>query len=322
MKMVKISEIFEVKYGVNLELVNLEECEKGDEFSINFVSRTEKNNGVSAYVRKIPDVNPNPANTLSVAGGGSVLSTFYQKEEYYSGRDIYVLIPKKKYSEIELLFYAFCIRQNKYRYNYGRQANKTLKSILIPEVTPKEWQSLSLKKVSKLNSGSIKKQIPSLTTDKWGSYYLADLFNIEKGERLNKEDRISGSIPLVTSKDENLGVSEFIDLESYMYDKKTFSDSISVDMFGNTFYHSGKYFGDDNVHPLVWKEEYQKNTNKYVNLFIVAVFQKLKIKYSYGRQVRIERLKYESIKLPSRNKNPDWQFMENYIKSLPYSASI
>src|SRR3989344_2342240 len=95
MKMIKVSDIFDVKYGVNLELVHLEECGKNEEGSINFVSRTEKNNGVSSHVQRLPDVVPNPAGSLSVAGGGSVLSTFYQKQEYYSGRDIYVLIPKK-----------------------------------------------------------------------------------------------------------------------------------------------------------------------------------------------------------------------------------
>ena len=66
---------------------------------------------------------------LSVAVSGSVLSTFYQKREYYSGRDVYYLIPKKTMSVIEMLFYAKCISYNKYKYNYGRQANKTLKKV-------------------------------------------------------------------------------------------------------------------------------------------------------------------------------------------------
>ena len=124
MKLVKISDLFEVKYGVNLELVNLEECEKQDKNSINFVSRTDKNNGVSAYVQKMIEVMPNPSYTISVAGGGSVLATFFQQESYYSGRDIYVLIPKMKLSEIEMIFYCYCIRKNKYRYNTSKQNSK------------------------------------------------------------------------------------------------------------------------------------------------------------------------------------------------------
>jgi len=35
------------------------------------------------------------------------------------------------------------------------------------------------------------------------------------------------------------------------------------------------------------------------------------------------RLPFEKIKLPVDKKgNPDWKFMEDYIKSLPYSGSI
>jgi len=87
--LVKISDLFDIVYGINLELVNLVQCKSTDRNSIPFVSRTENNNGVSAYVERELDIEPNPAHTLSVAGGGSVLSTFYQPLPYYSGRDLY-----------------------------------------------------------------------------------------------------------------------------------------------------------------------------------------------------------------------------------------
>ena len=132
-KLVKLSELFEPEYGINLELINLDRCNSTENGAIPFVSRTEKNNGVSAFVFEMPTIEPNPANTLSVAVSGSVLSTFYQPKPYYSGRDLYVLIPKKEFSPIEMLFYAKYISSNKYRYNYGRQANKTLREILLPE---------------------------------------------------------------------------------------------------------------------------------------------------------------------------------------------
>jgi hypothetical protein len=32
----------------------------------------------------------------------------------------------------ELMFYAACIRANQWRYSYGRQANRTLKDLMIP----------------------------------------------------------------------------------------------------------------------------------------------------------------------------------------------
>jgi Type I restriction modification DNA specificity domain len=134
--LVKVDELFEVRYGVNLELVHLEQCESDDPDAIFFVSRTEKNNGVSAVVKRFNNLEPNPAHSISVAGSGSVMSSFYQRLPYYSGRDLYILIPKKEFSAIEMLFYAYCLHLNKYKYNYGRQANKTIKDLIILENMP------------------------------------------------------------------------------------------------------------------------------------------------------------------------------------------
>jgi hypothetical protein len=129
MKMVRVSDVFEVVYGVNLELNALTRDPNG----INFVSRTARNNGVSARVRLVKGVVPLPAGCLTVAGGGSVLETFVQPEPFYSGRDLYVLIPQHKLSLQQKLFACMCIKANKYRYNYGRQANRTLKDLRIPD---------------------------------------------------------------------------------------------------------------------------------------------------------------------------------------------
>src|SRR3989442_10502344 len=101
MNMLKVSDIFEVSYGVNLELNAL--CQRPD--GINFVSRTARNNGVSAKVALLPDVESIPAGTISVAGGGSVMESFLQTEPYYSGRDLYYLTAKISLSDHEKLYY-------------------------------------------------------------------------------------------------------------------------------------------------------------------------------------------------------------------------
>jgi hypothetical protein len=138
--LIRLGDLFRVVYGVNLELVHLTKCRSTDDNAIPFISRTENNNGVSAFVERELDVDPNPAHTLSVAGGGSVLATFYQPFPYYSGRDLYILIPKTEKNIIEMIFYAQCINANKYKYNYGRQANKTLRDIMIPMKMPQILQ--------------------------------------------------------------------------------------------------------------------------------------------------------------------------------------
>lgn len=140
-----VSSLFEVVYGTNLELNKLKLKRDG----INFVSRTARNNGISAKVDEIPGLPPTPGGVLTVAGGGSVLETFYQEAPFYSGRDLYFLRPHIKMSPEELLYYARAIRANQYRFNYGRQANRTLKDLLIPaRTTIPEWVYGKCKKVA------------------------------------------------------------------------------------------------------------------------------------------------------------------------------
>lgn len=125
-KSFKVCDLFEVRYGINMELNACIEAEETDETAINFVARTESNNGVSARVKLIEGKEPQPAGLITCAGGGSVLSTFLQKEPFYSGRDLYLLIPRNPMSKEAKLFCITVIKANKYRYSYGRQANVTL----------------------------------------------------------------------------------------------------------------------------------------------------------------------------------------------------
>jgi hypothetical protein len=131
MKLVKVSDLFDVIYGSNLELNALEPDADG----VNFVSRTAQNNGVSAKVKYVSGEEPIEAGVLTVAGGGSVAETFLQSEPFYSGRDLFYLRPRVPMSVEQKLFFCMCIRANKFRFNYGRQANKTLRELLIPDIT-------------------------------------------------------------------------------------------------------------------------------------------------------------------------------------------
>lgn len=318
MKTIKISELFDVKYGVNLELVRLEEIPQSDSNSIPFVSRTEKNNGVSAYVQKIDDLEPNPAYTISVAGGGSVLSTFFQQEKYYSGRDIYILIPKKKFSETEMLFYAFCIRKNKFRYNYGRQANKTLKDILIPEQVPSKWAKLNIQKLNNLKSDAIFNEKINLDISDWKYFNLTDLFEITASrDELMDDLTQGGKTPYVTSSDSNNGVTSYIEEEPTNPE-----GTITANRGGSVghFYYQPVPYKATPVDVRILTPKFKINT--YLGLFLKTILQLEKYRYNYSRKMGSERLSQFKIKLPEKNNQPDWDLMENYIKSLPYSSSL
>lgn len=325
-KLVKISDLFNVIYGVNLELVNLTQCKSTDKNAVPFVSRTENNNGVSAYVEMELDVEPNPAHTLSVAGGGSVLSTFYQKFPYYSGRDLYILVPKRKMSIIEMLFYAKCISANKYKYNYGRQANKTLKNILIPSQISEELKNKLTTYHKELEESISQKPLTEekikLEVDKWEDFNVKDIFKLKKAKPVHAvelEDVGNGKLPYITRTSFNNGTEKFI-LEDINFDENINNQNcISIGGEGLVaFYQQNKFIAGNNITLL-----YNKNLNKYNSMFLNTLLTKqLKEKFNYGRGATKERISQLKIKLPSKNGNPDFEYMENYIKSLSYSSSL
>ena len=59
-KTFKVNELFEVKYGINMELNTCIEADSDDTDAVNFVARTESNNGVSARVKPVEGKEPQP----------------------------------------------------------------------------------------------------------------------------------------------------------------------------------------------------------------------------------------------------------------------
>lgn len=143
----------------------------------------------------------------------------------------------------------------------------------------------------------------------WKEFALIDIFGeAKRGTRITTSDRIEGNIPFVTAGEQNNGISDFISNKETI----TYNNAITIDMFGNAFYHSYDFKCDDNILVI---------TNNYLNSlngnFIATIIMQDKYKCNYGRQYRKEDYKEHKIKLPIDNKgNPDWQFMEDYMKSL------
>lgn len=57
-------------------------------------------------------------------------------------------------------------------------------------------------------------------------------------------------------------------------------------------------------------------------MFIITIIDQEKYKFSYGRKYRAH-IEETMVKLPVDSYgDPDWLYMENYIKSLPYGDRI
>ena len=126
------------------------------------------------------------------------------------------------------------------------------------------------------------------------------------GSRLKKSDRKPGNTPLVTAGQQNNGISDYVTPPTK---NVVYSNCITIDMFGNCFYHDYEFICDDNVYPITGIP------SKNVGLFLCAVIHN-EINYTFKKQFREKELKLVKIKLPVSNENPDWNFMENYIVEL------
>lgn len=310
----KLSAIFDIKYGNGFELNRLT---TNIHSGINFISRTARNNGVSAKVETIPEVVPFKSGLITVSLGGSVLEAFLQISDFYTGYHIFCLSPKIDLSEKQKLFYCLCIRANKYRYSYGRQANKTLGDILIPSISEiPAWVEKMQMPIIPSNKSLINKTF-NLNTTTWKYFRYDNLFSIERGKGIRIKDIVDGSTPFVTSIDSNNGISAYVDSKP-MHN----GDTITVNRNGSVaeaFYQPKPFCSTEDVH--VFNPKFK--INKYVAFFLVTLIRMEKYRYSYGRKWGIERMRESLIKLPIDEKgNPDFQFIESYVKSLPYSSSL
>ena len=58
-------------------------------------------------------------------------------------------------------------------------------------------------------------------------------------------------------------------------------------------------------------------------MFICTILNQEVFRYSYGRARIINLIKLEKITLPANSQNePDWEYMEKYIKLLPYGDCV
>ncbi len=305
MKTCAVKDLFDVHYGVDLELNALEQIPDG----INFVARTSKDNGVTAKVKPIPWIEPNPAGTISVAAGGSVMESFLQPKPYYSGRDLFYLSPRYEMSDAVKLFYCLCLRRNKFRYSYGRQANETLKDLQIPclEEVPAYVKEFSFEQFQKSLVDSIDlsdlEEKAERTSPINELVPLRELFDIENGVAAtgllrSVEKKNDNWIPLIRpsyrqSTSIDAYVNKYLVPQEKVYPKGTLY--VSTDGQGSHTYayvSVSEFVPNSNVAVLKPKRPMTLREK----LFYAMCISKNRFKFSYGRKPKGEKL--QSIMLP------------------------
>lgn len=331
----KIKDIFDIRYGDSFSKMGDYSTGK-----IPVIKSQGTNNGVTVYL----DIKPNYKHVITVARTGSVGACFYQAHYCYVTDDCMVLLPLKDLSKEQMLLYTAIISKEKYKYNYSRKVTPDrLKNTVIPDIN-----SLS-KWIDRLKIPKNPNKKPFHVRDiglndrkwKWFNYGGEDgVFKIRKGFYNKKPIEVeaeNGSIPFVGAIDGNNGVSSYHTLDIIESSTKTGDDNnhdISKKIFkggryitisnngsvGYAFYQPKDFTCSHDVNPITTKDI---NLNPFIAMFLCTVIGLERFRWTYGRKWRPSRMPNSRIKIPVDNKGvPDWQFMEDYIKSLAYSSSI
>lgn len=163
----------------------------------------------------------------------------------------------------------------------------------------------------------------SLKDRKWDKFRIGDIItDIHNGKSYNASDLVVSDsddyVSYITRTDENNGVSMCVLTQEYPGLEKsgaiTIGDTTSTIFYQETDFITGP-------HIIVVRADW---LNVYTANFLIALLNMEKFRYPvFGRAFLKDLIIETEVMLPiDDNGNPDYTFMEEYIKSLPYSGNI
>ena len=340
----RLGDLFEIKKGKRLT------SEKQTEGNTPYIGAIDSNNGVANYIGQHPI---HDGNTISLSYNGSVGQAFYQPVAFWATDDVNVLYFRDKnvkFNRYIALFICTILKKEQYRYCYGRKwvvnsMNETIIKLPTKDDKP-DWDFME-QYIKSLHHNPITTQKPNRTsnlvpTENWKQFKFGRLIkheDIYKSQAYSKiEMEVScvaqeGYINFVSRTEENNGVDCFV-MESD-FAKIEQGNAITIgDTTSTIAYQSAPFVNGDHI--IVIRSKW---LNKFTGMFIVTLLRKERYRYSYGRAFLMESIKTTKLLLPIKQLNgtpvidetcefsdegyiPDWEWMENYIKSLPYSDRI
>ena len=305
-----------------------------------YVARGDKNNGIRGYINENTQY-LNDENTISF--GQDTATMFFQKDKYFTGDKIKIFKPINFDLNIRLANYIIAsMRRGFSNFAWGSSSFNVeiLKDvkILLPALggninfsfREKFIEELECERVEELDAylaatglkdyKLTEKEKDALAKfdefSKWGGVAskfttLETLFdNIKQGRRLKKEDQKDGLVPFVMAGVTNTGVINHISNPVVTFPK----NSITVDIFGNTFYRNYDFGAGDDT-GVYWNEskEYSQSVMLY---FAASISKSLRGRFFYGKKLRSSQSLKFKINLPAVNDRIDYEFMENFIKAI------
>ena len=149
--------------------------------------------------------------------------------------------------------------------------------------------------------------------DNWKYFKITDIFKVEKAknvvDEIASEEAPGFDVPYITRTEYNNGCKYFCNKSDFVLEK---GNCITIGGEGaNVYYQPFDFISGNNITKI-----YSKFMNENSGLFIVSILKNEKYRYSYNRAFNKKCVENTLIKLPAKDDQPDWEWMEKYIKTL------
>ena len=307
----------------------------------NYVTRSAINNGVSDFVDSEGYI-LNKSNCITIGAEGAV--AFYQNKDFVSGVKVYTL-RNENLTKNNALFIVTILNKKSSNYSYSNarilEKIKQEKITLPTKNNQPNWEymdkfienlrikmnldiSNDLKENKLVTHTLINDIINKIKTSKktllnikeWKPFYIRDIFEVFSTKTRELTKYKFGKIPFISGVSINNGVERFVSTDEELEKGNCITVS-SLDC--SAFYQKNDFIGRG--HGVV-QRLYNKNLTRNNALFICSIIKKLGKKYNYSNQCFLKQLKEEKITLPTKNNQPDWEYMDNYIKEIKKNINL
>lgn len=299
-----------------------------------YVGAKKNDNGVMLHCAYDEDLIQKGNCIIFICNGqGSVGYANYMDVDFIGTTDI-VAGYNENLNQHNGLFIATVLCQERPKYSFGRKWKTHLKDTVIKlpqtlEGNP-DWKymeqyvkSLNYKPLSTSNKIN-KRHKPDV--EKWKDFYISDsdchpgLFKIENCKCGSAGDLEDGDeINYIGAKKSDNGVMRRVMRVDDLVSK---GNGIMFICDGEGSVGYANYMDQDFIGSTTTSIGYNPKLNKYNAMFIITIIDQEKYKFSYGRKYRAH-IEETMVKLPVDSYgDPDWLYMENYMKSLPYGDRI
>ncbi len=321
-----VEQLFYIKRGKTLS-TDHKKIYKGN---IPCVNGSSENNGVFCHLAEdITEIGFEllKAPALTLARVGNAGKTFVQSSDFFVADNAFCLILKKNQGILAYLFLSTLLDLETVKYSYGRTISmekyrKLLLKLPVGEEGEPDFDYMT-RYMERLHSKplrtAVRKTRLELDIAKWGSYTLDSLFDFVKGKTLIRPNKVPGNVNFLGAVRENNGVRERIET-SFQWKPNCITVNYNGSV-GEAFYQSEPFWASDDVNVLYAKKFW--TLNQFTAMFIITVIKENRYRFGYGRKWTLEKMKETVIKLPCKEDGePDFEYMEKYIRSLPYSDRI